>query len=90
MFCTILLVLGILAFTIAMFDERVRTLIFYESGYIILVPLLLIFLTIALRLMGIIFNSGMEFILGALAGLGIHYLFKNYMQKRTKSHENTP
>lgn len=90
MFFTILLILGILAFTIAMFDERVRTMVFYESGYLILGPLLLIFLTIALRLMGVILNSGMEFILGALAGLGIHYLFKNYMQKRTKSHENTP
>jgi len=62
----------------------------YDNVYLIVVPILMIFITITLRLLGIIFNSGLEFIVGGLFGLGIHYLFQNYVKRRARVHENTP
>ena len=90
MFFSILTICALLGLVLAMFDEKVRIMMLYDNVYLIVVPILMIFITITLRLLGIIFNSGLEFIVGGLFGLGIHYLFQNYVKRRARVHENTP
>lgn len=90
MFFSILTICALLGLILAMFDEKVRIMMLYDNVYLIVAPILMIFITITLRLLGIIFNSGLEFIVGGLFGLGIHYLFQNYVKRRARVHENTP
>ena len=90
MFFSILTICALLGLILAMFDEKVRIMMLYDNVYLIVAPILMIFITITLRLLGVILNSGLEFIVGGLFGLGLHYLFQNYVKRRARVHENTP
>jgi hypothetical protein len=90
MFFTILTICALLGLAIAMFDEKIRNLFFYDNVYLFIIPSVMILITLTMRLFGLILNSGMEFVIGGLFGLAVHYLFLSYTKKKANIHENTP
>lgn len=90
MFFTILTICALLGLAIAMFDEKIRMLFFYDNVYLFIIPAVMILITLTMRLFGLILNSGMEFIIGGLFGLAVHYLFLSYTKKKANVNENTP
>ena len=90
MFFTILTICALLGLAIAMFDEKIRMLFFYDNVYLFIIPAVMILITLTMRLFGLILNSGMEFIIGGLFGLAVHYLFLSYTKKKANINENTP
>ncbi len=90
MFFTILTICALLGLAIAMFDEKIRLLFFYDNVYLFIIPAVMILITLTLRMFGLILNSGMEFIIGGLFGLAVHYMFQSYTKKKANTHENTP
>jgi ABC-type multidrug transport system permease subunit len=90
MFFTILTFCAVIALIIAMFDEKVRMLLFYDQAFLFLIPGIMLVITITLRLLGVIWNSEMEFIIGGLFGIACHYFLQTYMNKRSQIDDETP
>jgi ABC-type multidrug transport system permease subunit len=90
MFFTILTICAVIALIIAMFDEKVRMLLFYDQSFLFLIPGIMLVITITLRLLGVIWNSEMEFIIGGLFGIACHYFLQTYMNKRSQIDDETP
>jgi hypothetical protein len=90
LFFTILTICALLGLAIAMFDEKIRALFFYDNLYLFVIPAVMILITLTMRMFGLILNSGMEFIIGGLFGLAIHYAFQSYTKKKASLDEHTP
>ena len=90
MFFTILTICALLGLAIAMFDEKIRMLFFYDNVYLFVIPAVMILITLTMRMFGFILNSGMEFIIGGLFGLAVHYFFQSYTKKKANIDEHTP
>lgn len=90
MFFTILTFCALIALVIAMFDEKVRMLLFFDQAFLFLIPGIMLTITITMRLLGVIWNSEMEFILGGIVGIGCHFLIQNYFKKKSQLNDETP
>lgn len=90
MFFTILTICALLGLAIAMFDEKIRMLFFYDNVYLFVIPAVMILITLTMRMFGLILNSGMEFVIGGLFGLAVHYFFQSYTKKKANTNEHTP
>ena len=90
MFFTILSICAVIALIIALFDEKVRMLLFYDQAFLFLIPAIMLIITVTMRLLGIIWNSEMEFIIGGLVGIACHYFIQSYMSKRSQINDETP
>ncbi len=90
MFFTILSVCAVIALVIALFDEKVRMLLFYDQAFLFLIPGIMLIITVTMRLLGIIWNSEMEFIIGGLVGIACHYFIQTYLNKRSQINDETP
>jgi hypothetical protein len=90
MFFTILTICAVVALVIAMFDEKVRMLLFFDQAFLFLIPGIMLTITITMRLLGIIWNSEMEFIVGGIVGIGCHFLIQNYFTKKSQLNDETP
>ncbi len=90
MFFTILTICAVIALIVAMFDEKVRMLLFYDQAFLFLIPGIMLIITVTLRLLGVIWNSEMEFIIGGLFGIACHYFLQTYMNKRSQIDDETP
>ncbi len=87
---TILCVCAAIALVFAMFDEKAREVVLHEHGPILFAPIAMILVVITLRVTKVILNSEMEFLIGALCGIGSYYVIQYFKNRQIQNNEETP